>query len=44
MNNEQFERRMEFIIEQQAQFSSDILELKEAQKAETEFVKLDRFF
>lgn len=34
MNNEQFERRMQFIVEQQAQFSGDILELKEAQKAE----------
>ena len=36
MSNEQFERRMEFIIEQQAQFSADILELKEAQKAEAQ--------
>lgn len=36
MNNEQFERRMEFIVEQQAQFSADILELKEAQKAEAQ--------
>ena len=36
MNNEQFERRMEFIIEQQAQFSADILELKEVQKAEAQ--------
>lgn len=36
MNNEQFERRMGFIIEQQAQFSADILELKEAQKTEAQ--------
>ena len=36
MNNEQFERQMEFIIEQQAQFSADILELKEVQKAEAQ--------
>jgi hypothetical protein len=36
MNNEQFERRMEFIVEQQAQFSAGILELKEAQKAEAQ--------
>jgi hypothetical protein len=36
MNNEQFERRMEFIVEQQAQFSADISELKEAQKAEAQ--------
>lgn len=31
MNNEQFERRMEFILEQQAQFAVDIHQLKEAQ-------------
>ena len=36
MNDEQFERRMEFIIEQQAQFSADILELKEVQKVEAQ--------
>ena len=34
MTNEQFERRMQFIVEQQAQFSADILELKETQKME----------
>src|SRR5690242_18293122 len=31
MNNEQFERRMEFIIEQHAQFAIDIQKLQEAQ-------------
>jgi hypothetical protein len=34
MNNEQFERRMEFIVEQQAQFAVDIQQLKETQEAE----------
>ena len=34
MANEQFERHMQFIVEQQAQFSADILELKETQKME----------
>ena len=34
MTNDQFERRMQFIVEQQAQFSADILELKETQKLE----------
>ena len=34
MNDEQFERRMEFIVEQQAQFSVDIQRLKETQEAE----------
>lgn len=34
MANEQFERHMQFIVEQQAQFSVDILELKETQKLE----------
>jgi len=34
MANEQFERHMQFIVEQQAQFSADILELKETQKLE----------
>ena len=34
MNNEQFERRMEFIVEQQAQFAVDIQRLKETQEAE----------
>jgi hypothetical protein len=32
MANEQFERHMLFSVEQQAQFSADILELKETQK------------
>lgn len=31
MTNEQFERRMEFIVEQQAQFAIDIQKLQEAQ-------------
>jgi len=30
MNNEEFEKRMEFIVEQQAKFASDIVELKDA--------------
>ncbi len=37
MSNEEFERRMEFIIEQQAQFASDMQQLREAQ-AHTEQV------
>ena len=36
MNNEQIERRMEFIVEQQAQFVTDIQQLKETQKAEAQ--------
>ena len=35
MTNEEFEKRMEFIIEQQARFASDIQQLQEAQ-AQTE--------
>ncbi len=35
MSNEELDRRIEFIIEQQAQFASDILQLREAQ-AQTE--------
>ena len=31
MTNEEFERRMEFIVEQQARFASDIQQLQEAQ-------------
>ena len=31
MNNEEFERKMAFIIEQQAQFASDIQRLQESQ-------------
>ena len=34
MNDEQFERRMEFIIEQQAQFAADIQQIKETQEVE----------
>jgi len=31
MNNEEFERKMAFIVEQQAQFTSDIQQLQESQ-------------
>ena len=31
MNNEEFERKMAFIVEQQAQFASDIQQLREVQ-------------
>lgn len=31
LSNEEFERRMAFIVEQQAQFASDIQQLREAQ-------------
>jgi ElaB/YqjD/DUF883 family membrane-anchored ribosome-binding protein len=31
MTNEEFEKQMEFIVEQQAQFTSDIQQLREAQ-------------
>ena len=31
MNNEEFEKRKEFILEQQAQFSADIQQLRKAQ-------------
>jgi hypothetical protein len=37
MNNEEFEKRMEFIIEQQAQFAVDIQQLREVQ-AQTESI------
>ena len=37
MTNEEFEKRMEFILEQQAQFTSDMQQLREAQ-AKTEQV------
>lgn len=30
MTNEEFERKMAFIVEQQAQFASDIQQLREA--------------
>lgn len=31
MTNEEFEKRMEFVLEQQAQFTSDIQQLRESQ-------------
>ena len=31
MNNEEFEKRMDFIVEQQAQFTTDIQQLRESQ-------------
>lgn len=37
MNNEEFEKRMEFFLEQQAQFATDIQLLREAQ-AQTDSV------
>lgn len=37
MSNEEFERKIAFIVEQQAQFASDIQQLREAQ-AQTEQV------
>lgn len=37
MNNEEFERKMSFIVEQQAQFASDIQQMRELQ-AQTENV------
>ncbi len=37
MNNEEFEKRMEFILEQQAQFAADIQQLREVQ-AQTESI------
>jgi len=37
MDNQEFEKRMEFILEQQAQFSADIQQLREVQ-AQTESV------
>jgi hypothetical protein len=37
MNNEEFERKMAFIVEQQAQFAADIQQLQETQ-AQTEKV------
>ena len=33
MNNEQFERRIEFIVEQQAQFTVDIQKLKDGKRS-----------
>ena len=37
MNNEEFERRMTFIVDQQAQFAADIQQMRELQ-AQTENV------
>jgi hypothetical protein len=37
MTNEEFEKRMEFIVEQQAQFATDIQQLREIQ-SQTEMV------
>jgi len=37
MNNEEFERKMAFIVEQQAQFAADIQQMRELQ-AQTESV------
>ena len=41
MNNEEFDRKMAFIVEQQAQFASDIQQLQESQaqlqKAQAQF-------
>ena len=37
MNNEEFERKMSFIVEHQAQFAADIQQLQETQ-AQTEKV------
>ena len=37
MNNEEFERKMAYIVEQQAQFAADIQQLQETQ-AQTEKV------
>jgi hypothetical protein len=34
MSNEEFERRMELILEQQAQFASDIQQLRESQESD----------
>ena len=42
MSNEEFDRRMEFFLHQQAQFDADIQELKEADKRINE--KLEGFF
>jgi len=39
VTNEQIEKRIEFIIEQQAQFASDIQVLREIQAADTKMLK-----
>jgi len=39
MTNEEIGQRIEFIIEQQAQFASDILVLRELQAADTKMLK-----
>jgi hypothetical protein len=38
MTNEEFEKRMEFILEHQAQFSADMQQLREAQSQTVEIV------
>ncbi len=38
MTNEEFEKKMEFIIEHQAQFASDIQQLREAQDRSEQIV------
>jgi len=38
MSNEEFEKRMEFLVEHQAQFSADIQQLREAQTRTEEVV------
>ncbi len=38
MSNEELERRMAFIVEQQAQFASDIQQLREVQKQTEQIV------
>jgi hypothetical protein len=38
MSNEEFEKKMEFILEQQAQFTSDIQQLREAQAQTNQIV------
>lgn len=40
MTNEEFEKRMEFLLEQQAQFSADMQQLGEAQAQTVEIVSL----
>jgi hypothetical protein len=39
MTNEEIERRIEFIIDQQAQFASDIQVMRELQAADTKMLK-----
>jgi hypothetical protein len=42
MSNEEFDRRMEFFLNQQARFDADMRQMKEFQKRTEK--KLDRFF